>query len=183
MYRRTGSGEVTADILCYSISLDTIEKVSSLSTTNFGGLALQSSDGKSIYYFGGRSSSTVHKFIIETNVKLVLPTALPYSAFVGSGVSINGTHFIFSGDSRDILEFSEEWQALKIIGDLPFDYGSDPLLSTAAVPSHHDGVWLFAGNRQQSSVPVLLFNVTSKVVYNQVANITTDFVPSPSFRE
>jgi hypothetical protein len=163
---------LTADIQRYSISLDKIEKVSSLITPTRGGLALQSNDGKSIYHFGGLSSRTVHNFNIETNVTLALPTALPYSLFASSGVSVGGTHFIFNAAAREVWEYSEELQTVKIIGDLPFQYGWFPVMSTAAIRTADGGVWLFAGNDPKAPAPVILFNVTTKDVNNQVANTT-----------
>jgi hypothetical protein len=170
--RHTGASS-TADVLRYSISLEKIEKVSSLSTPSNGGLALQSNDGKSIYYFGGGSSPTlVHNFNRETNVTVRLPTTLPSSVYVSSGVSINGIHFIFSGRASNVLEFREDSEAVKIIGDLPF---RDTLLvfSTAAIPNGQDGVWLFAGNNLRPTNPILLFNVTTKNVDSRVANTTS----------
>jgi hypothetical protein len=169
---RYDSGRETADILCYSISVDKIEKVSSLSTPNYGGLALQSYDGESIYYFGGSSPALVHNFNRETNVTVRLPTTLPSPVYVSSSVSINGSHFIFSGQARTILEFSEESEAVKIIGDLPFQENL-PVLSTAAIPNGQDCVWLFAGNSPRATNPILLFNVTTKDVGSQVANTTS----------
>jgi hypothetical protein len=171
---RYDSGGGTADILCYSTSVDKIEKVSSLSASNYGGLALQSNDGKSIYYFGGSSSSTsVHNFNRETNLTLRLPTTLPSSVYASSGVSINGSHFIFSGRTRSVLEFSEEFEVGKIIGDLPFQVGTSTVASTTAIPNGQDSVWLFAGSSQRATNPILLFNVTTKDVDVQVANTTT----------
>jgi hypothetical protein len=146
--------------------------VSSLSEPNSGGLALQSNDGKSIYHFGGKSSRTIHKFDIETNLTVLLPTVLPSSVYVSSGVSNNRTHFIFSGQAGNVLEFSEQFQTVKVIADLPFDIDF-PVLSTAAIPTGNDGVWLFAGQMYRVTNPVLLFNLTNKVVYNQVANTSS----------
>jgi hypothetical protein len=164
----------TADILCYSISVDKIEKVSSFSTPNYGGLALQSNDGKSVYYFGGSSSSStsVHNFNRETNVTVRLPTTLPSPVYLSSGVSINGSHFIFSGQERNVLEFREDSEAVKIIADLPFR-DNLTVFSTAAIPNGQGGVWLFAGNSPRATNPILLFSVTTKDVDSQVANTTS----------
>jgi hypothetical protein len=171
---RSDSGEGTANILCYSISVDKIEKVSSLSTPNYGGIALQSNDRKSIYYYGGINSLTlVHNFNKETNITVRLPTTLPSSVYVSSGVSINGSHLIFSGQGRSVLEFSEESEAVKIIGDLPFQVGTSTVYSTTAIPNGQDGVWLFAGNSPRATNPILLFNVTTKDVDSQVTNTTS----------
>jgi hypothetical protein len=174
---RYDSGRETADILCYSISVDKIEKVSSLSTPNYGGLALQSNDGESIYYFGGSPPlprpMSVDNFNRETNVTVRLPTTLPSKVYVSSGVSINGSHILFSGEPRNVLEFSEESEAVKIIGELPFQDDNLTVLSTAAIPNGQDSVWLFAGNSQRATNPILLFNVTTKDVDVQVANTTT----------
>jgi hypothetical protein len=163
----------TADILCYSISLDRIEKVSSLSTPNYAGVALQSNDGKSIYYFGGFLSSSVHNFNRETNVTVRLPTTLPAPVYLSGGVSINGTHLIFSSRQRNVLEFSEEFEAVKVIADLPFQVGTSTVFSTTAIPNDKECVWLFAGNNPRATNPILLFNVTTKVVDVQAANTTS----------
>jgi hypothetical protein len=166
-----GAGS-TADILCYSISLDKIEKLS-FSVSNYGGLALQSNDGKSIYYIGGNNSPVwVHNFNRETNVTVRLPATLPSPVYLSGGVSINGSHFIFSGQTRTVLEFSEKSEAVKIIGELPFQ-DNLPVLSTAAIRNGQDSVWLFAGNEFSAANPVLLFNVTTNGVDVQVANTTT----------
>jgi hypothetical protein len=175
MDRHTGT-RVTADILCYSISLDKIEKVSSLSTLTWGGLALQSNDGKSIYHFGGTtitSSTSVHNFNRETNVTVLLPTALPSPVYFSSGVSLKGSHFIFSGQERNALQFSEELETATIISDLPFQVGTSTFLSTTAISNGQDGVWLFAGNSPRATNPILLFNVTTYDVDVQIANTTT----------
>jgi hypothetical protein len=161
----------TAGILCYYISLDKIEKVSSLSAYDYGGLALQSNDGKSIYYFGG-TTFTIHNFNRETNVTVRLPTNLLSPVYLSGGVSINGSHFIFSGQARTVVEFSEESEAVKIIGDLPFQ-DNLPVLSTAAIPNGQDSVWLFAGNKLRATNPILLFNVTTKNVDSPVANTSS----------
>jgi hypothetical protein len=102
-----------------------------------------------------------------------LPTTLPSSVDVSSGVSIDGSHFIFSGDPSNVLEFSEDSEAVKIIGDLPFQDDNLPVLSTAAIPNGQDSVWLFAGNSPRATNPILLFNVTTKDVDSQVANTTS----------
>jgi N-acetylneuraminic acid mutarotase len=173
MNRSTGAGH-TADVLRYSISLDKIEKVSTLSTPNSAGLALQSNNRKSIYYFGGIDSPTsVHNFNRETNVTVRLPTTFPTAVYASSGVSINGSHYIFSGRLRNVLVFSEESEAVKIVGDLPFQDDNLTVLSTAAILNGQDSVWLFAGNSPKATNPVLLFNVTTKDVDVQVANTTT----------
>jgi hypothetical protein len=114
----------------------------------------------------------VHNFNKETNVTVRLPTTLPSPIYASSGVSINGSHVIFSGQARTILEFSEESEAVKIIGDLPFQDNLS-VLSTAAIPNGQDSVWLFAGNSPRSTNPILLFNVTTKNVDSQVANTTS----------
>jgi hypothetical protein len=173
--RWSNGSSSTADVLRYSISVDKIEKVSSLSTPNYGGLALQSNDGKTIYYFGGSSSSStsVHNFNRKTNVTVRLPTTLPSSVYASSGVSINGSHIIFSGQGRNVLEFSEESEAVKIIGDLPFQVGTPNVYSTTAIPNGQDCVWLFAGNSPRATHPILLFNVTTKDVESQVTNTTS----------
>jgi N-acetylneuraminic acid mutarotase len=166
---------LTTDILRYSISLDSIDKVSSLSIANRGGLALKASDGKSIYYFGGYPSSTrvVHKFNSETNVTVRLPTALPSHVEFAVGVSNNETTFIFNGRQRNILEFNHESETAKIIGDLPFQTGTSTVFSTTAIRNGQEGVWLFAGNPQKATNPVLFFNTANKVLYIPTVNSTS----------
>jgi hypothetical protein len=103
-----GTGQ-KEDILRYSNTLDKIDKVSLLSTPNQGVLALQTSDGQSIYYFGGDSNNTlVHKFNSETHVSVRLPTAIPSQVETASAVPINGTIFIFNRHQRNILEFNQK---------------------------------------------------------------------------
>jgi hypothetical protein len=172
--RNTDGTGPTADILRYSISLDTIDKVSSLSTATAGGLALQASDGKSIYYFGGLpDNSLVRKFNSETNVTVRLPTALPSPVIMAGGVCINGTIFIFNGRQRNVLEFNQESETAKIIGDLPFRTGTSTVYTTTAISNGQDGVWLFAGYSPKATNPVLLFNTANKVVYIPTANSTS----------
>jgi hypothetical protein len=170
---RANETGATVDILRYSISLDKVDKVSSLSTPISEGLAIQASDGKSIYYFGGiRNSKLVYKFNSETNVTVPLPTELPSSVFRAGGVSINGTIIIFNGGERNVLEFNQQSESAKIIADLPFLNGTSTVASTIAIPNSQDGVWLFAGNYPNTTNPVLLFNTTNKVVYIPTVNST-----------
>jgi predicted SPOUT superfamily RNA methylase MTH1 len=71
-----------------------------------GGLALQSKDGKSIYYIGGIPyAKLVHKFTSGTNVTVRLPTVLPSPVFNAGGVLINGKMFIFNGTGRCVMGF------------------------------------------------------------------------------
>jgi hypothetical protein len=157
----------TTDILRYSVSLDTLEKVSSLSGPTSGGLALQGKDGKTIYYFGGNSfTTTVHKFDSLTNVTVKLATRLPSPVLFAGGVSMNnGTMFIFDGRSGKTMEFLEETETARIIGDLNFYSGSSNVLSTTAIPNGKDGVWLFAGNGVKPTYPILRFNTSSPNFY------------------
>jgi hypothetical protein len=114
-YNVTGA---TADVLRYSISLDKIEKVSSLSAAYYGGLALLAHDRKSIYYFSG---TVVHKFYIVTNITVRLPTALPSQVMRAGGfTTARETFFIFNGQETNIMEFSEESESARIIGELSF---------------------------------------------------------------
>jgi hypothetical protein len=164
----------TADILRYSISRDKVDKVSSLGTANQGGLALPASDGKSIYYFGGYYNSTlVHKFNSETNVTVLLPSALPSPVYLAGGVSNNGTIFIFNGRQRCVLEFNQESETANIIGDLPFQTGNSTAYTTIAIADGKDGVWLFAGNNPKATNPILLFNTANKVVTIPTVNSTS----------
>jgi hypothetical protein len=146
----------TPDILRYSISMDKIELLSSLSTATYGGLTIQSSNGEFIYYFGGWYSDTVvHKFNTNTIVTVRLPTALPSRGFYATGVADNGTIFILNGPQGNILEFSESSGTAKIIGDLPFKDGASNVYSTTAIPNGQNSVWLFAGDNPKVTNPVL----------------------------
>jgi hypothetical protein len=141
---------------------------------DYGGLALQASDGKSIYYFGGFSSRTrVHKFNSETNVTVQLPSALPSPVVFASGVSSNETIFIFNAAHDNVLEFNQESETAKIIGDLPFQTGDSIVFSSTAIPNGQDGVWLFAGYTTKATNPVVLFNTANKVVYIPTVNSTS----------
>jgi hypothetical protein len=104
---------------------------------------------------------------------VLLPTALPTSVFVSSGVSDNESHFIFSGRTRKALQFSEELKTATIIGDLPFQVGNSTVYSTTAISNGQDGVWLFAGNRPRATNPILLFNLITNDMDVQIANTTT----------
>jgi hypothetical protein len=127
-----------------------------------GGVALLSKDGKSIYYFGGDPSSTrVYKFSLETYRHVQL-ASLPQNFQYGSGVSRNGTIFLFDGRNRNVLEFSEDTESAKFIGDLLFQ--SATVLATSAIPDGKDGVWILAGNDPKPINPILFFNTTSKLV-------------------
>jgi hypothetical protein len=160
----------TSDILRYSVSLDKIEKVSSLQEAHYGGLALKAKDGTTIYYFGGsHSRRSVQKFDPLTNFTVTLPTQLPSDLYYAGGVSI----LPFNGRERNIMEFSEETGSARIIGDLPFQNGTSPVTSTTAVPDGKDGVWLFAGNDRKPTNPILLFNTTTKDIQSSLANATS----------
>jgi hypothetical protein len=141
--------------------------VSSLSIASNEGLALPANDGKSIFYFQG---TVVHKFDYTSNVTVQLPTVLPSPVQFASGVSINGTIFIFNGKQRNVLEFNETSATAKVIGVLPFLPGTSPVYSTAALPNGDDSVWLFAGNEPKATNPVLLFATAKKLVHIPTAN-------------
>jgi hypothetical protein len=129
------SGTRTGDILQYSVSLDKVEKVSSLCQATSTGIALKAKDSTTIYYFGGSLSLTsVHKFDSLTNSTVRLPTDLPSSVRYSGGISRTGTIFVFNGLHRKIMEFSEETETAKIIGDLPFQNDTSAVYSTTAIP-------------------------------------------------
>jgi hypothetical protein len=143
--------------------MDRIQKVSSLSTDSQGGLALQSNDGKSIYYFGGMPyAKLVHKFNTETNVTVRLPTELPSPVVNAGGALVNGKMFIFNGKGRCVMEFDLESETAKIISGLHFRMGNKPVDSTTAIPIGQDGVWAIAGNFPPAEAPIVLFNATTK---------------------
>jgi hypothetical protein len=138
---------------------------------SMGGVALLSKDGKSIYYFGGDSSSTrAYKFSLETyrNVQLA---SLPQNFHYGAGVSMNGTIFLFDGRKGNVLEFSEDTESAKVIADLPFQ--SSTVHATSAIYDGKDGVWILAGNDPKPINPILFFNTTSKVVSIPSGNTST----------
>jgi hypothetical protein len=181
----TGSRSTT-EVLRYTISIDRIAQVSSLSNATGGGVALSAKDGKSIYYIGGlHTDKAIHKFDPETNVTVRLPAVLPSSVFngaVATAVSINGTatatSFIYSGYYRSIMEFDMDTETAKIIGELPFREGA--VYSTSAIHDGSDKVWVLAGDFAKPSYPVLEFNMTSKVA--AVPAIDTTCIPTLSMK-
>jgi hypothetical protein len=88
-------------------------------------------------------------------------------------VSFNGTIIIFNGRERNVLEFKQDSEILTIIGNLPFKTATSIVLSTTAIPKGQDVVWLFAGNEQRVTNPILIFNTTNKVVYIPSVNSTS----------
>jgi hypothetical protein len=110
---------------------------------------------------------------METNITVPLPTALPTNVLKAGGFSINGTHFIFCGPERTIIQFNEKTEAADIIGDLPFQNGTSNVLSTAAIPNGQGGVWLFGGSHPKATNPILLFNTASKSVFIPTRNTTS----------
>jgi hypothetical protein len=167
------------DIHRYSISQDKIDLVSSLPVGSDGGLPLRSKDGKSIYYFGGDPKSTlVHKFNIDTSLTVQLGAPLPQKVYFASGISLNGAMFLFDGRNRNVLEFSEDFEAAKVVGDLPFQPQSLIVATASAIPDGEDGVWLLAGNNPKPMNPILFFNTTSKVVSIPSGNTTTTDLPT-----
>jgi hypothetical protein len=169
---------VTGDILRYSVSLDIVEKVSSLNKAKFGGIALQASDRKTIYYFGGDPDQTdVHKFDSSTNVTVRLSEALPSSVRDAGGISIDGEMFLFDGLRGKILQFSEESETARVIGELPFcNSSSSKVSSTTVIGNGSGGVWLFAGNSIKPDNPILLFNTTTKDV--SILSTNTSSIPT-----
>jgi hypothetical protein len=163
------------DILRYSVSLDKLEKVSSLSSATSGGLALPGKDGKTIYFFEG-SSVVVHKFDSITNVTEILSTTLPYSLRYAGGVSINGTMLLFDPLGRNVLEFSEETETARVIGELSFYNSTSSVSSATALPDNNDGIWLFAGSSLKPTYPILQFNTTTRAV--QIPNADTTSLPT-----
>jgi hypothetical protein len=172
-FRYTG-GARTGDILRYSVSLDKVEKVSSLQNATYGGLALQAKDGTKMYYFGGYyGGGNVQKFDTLTNSTVQLPTTLPTNVFLSGGISMSGTIFLFDGRQRKVMEFGEETLTARIIGDLPFQNSTSVVESTTAISDGKDGVWLFAGDDPKPTNPILLFNTTTEDVYSSSANTSS----------
>jgi hypothetical protein len=151
--------------------------VSSLSQAGSGGLALPGKDGKTIYFFGGYPNSVaVHKFDSNTNATVRLSTALPSSLRYAGGVSMNGTMLLFDGHEKHIFEFIEETETATVIAELSFYNGTSTVLSVTALPDNNGGIWLFAGNFEKPTYPILQFNTTSRAV--QIPNADTTSLPT-----
>jgi hypothetical protein len=136
-----------------------------------------SSDGKSIYYFGGSNTETfVDQFDPLTNLTIRLPKELPSRLSHASGISSNGIAFIFNGVWTHVMEFTEDTESARVGADLPFeDYEVDHTVSSiVAIPAESkDEVWLFAASTNQLKNPVLLFNVKSRTVSIPSVNMTS----------
>jgi hypothetical protein len=94
---------------------------------------------------------------------VLLPTALPANVLYADGVSMNGTHFIFCGRERTILQFNEKTETADITGDLPFE-NSFNVISSTIIPNGQQGVWLFGASYPRATNPILEYNTTSKTV-------------------
>jgi hypothetical protein len=127
-------------------------------------------DGTTVYHF---MDSVVYKFDPLTNSTVKLPTNLPSVLYLSGGVSISGTIYLFDGRQRKVMEFSEETGTARILGDLHFQNDTSAVQSTTAISDGKDGVWLFAGNGQKPTNPILLFNTTTKAVYSSSADTTS----------
>jgi hypothetical protein len=89
-------------------------------------------------------------------------------------VSRNGTICIFNGNNRNKLEFNEETESAKVIGDLPFLEGNSAVYTTTDIAnSDNNSVWLFAGEFSRVTNPILLFNLTDKAVYIPSGDFTS----------
>jgi hypothetical protein len=171
---RISGDSYTSDILRYTVSIDKVDKVSSLSSATYGRLALLGKDAKTIFHFGGiADGKAVHKFETLTDTIVRLPKELPVPVMYISGASINGTVSIFDGRSRQIIEFIEESGSSGIIGHLPFQTDASVVASTTAIPDGKDGVWLFAGNDAKPTNPILQYNTTTKDVNISLPNTTS----------
>jgi hypothetical protein len=141
-----------------------------------------SSDGKSIYYFGGSKTETfVDQFDPVTNLTIRLPKELPLRVSHAGGVSSNGIAFIFNfnGAWAHVMEFTEDTESARVGADLPFeDYEVDHTVSSiVAIPAEgKDEVWLFAASTNQLKNPVLLFNVKSRTV--SIPSVNTTSLPT-----
>jgi N-acetylneuraminic acid mutarotase len=170
---------ITRDILRYSISDDQIRKVSSMMTDSGEGLAVQGSDNKYIYYFGGTSAYTlIQRFDTETTETRQLSAELPSPIMYASGLSNKaGTIFIYNGYTRDIIQFEEASETANVIADLPFQSDPHAVFSAAAIPNGKENVsiWLFAGNNPKVTNPILLFNTVTKTVSIPTGNKTSQF--------
>jgi hypothetical protein len=111
------------------------------------------------------------------------PTALPSDVYFSGGISINGTIFLFDGKQRKVMEFSEETERARIIGDLPFQNSTSAVVSTTAILGGNEGVWLFAGNYVKPTNPILMFNTSTKDVHISPANSSSfpTFYFAPAF--
>jgi hypothetical protein len=171
---------ITRDILRYSISNDEIVKVSSMMTDSGGGLAVQGSDSKYIYYFGGTSADfLVQRFNTETSETRLLSAELPSPILHASGLSNkDGSILIYNGRyTRDIIQFEEASETATVIGDLPFQNDESLIFSAAAILSgkENGSVWIFAGNNPKPTNPILLFNTATKTVSIPTGNATSQF--------
>jgi hypothetical protein len=94
-----------------------------------------------MYHFGGiEIYRSVHKFDTLTNSTVRLPNDLPSDVFYSGGVSMSGTIYLFDGRRRKVMEFSEETETARIIGDLPFQNDSSSVYCTTAIPDGKDAV-------------------------------------------
>jgi hypothetical protein len=170
--RFTGDYSVS-DILQYNISSDTIEKVSALSDSSKGGVALKGKDSKTIYYFGGgRTRKVIHKFSPETKVTKQLITILPSDFDYGAGVTINSSCFLFNAPQRNILEFDLDHETVKIIGELSFG-ARNQIASTASITDGTSNkVWLFPGHSEELDNHVMIFNPETKLVSKPLQNVS-----------
>jgi N-acetylneuraminic acid mutarotase len=170
---------ITRDILRYSISDDQIVKVSSMMTDSGGGLAVQGSDKKYIYYFGGFSAYTlIQRFNTETSETSLLSAELPSRVVYASGLSNkDGTIFIYNGYTSNIIQFDETSETAKVIADLPFQSDTQAVFSATAIPNgkENGSVWLFAGNNPKPTNPILLFNMVTPTVSIPTGNATFQF--------
>jgi hypothetical protein len=165
--RNLENSSYTTAIFRYSISTDSLQLIESLGKNIGGGVAFRSDDGSSIYYVGGwEQPKLIHEFsTITNNTTIQLSSSLlPSPVEEATAVTINKTAFIFNGRYRNILEFDMESDTARIIAELPFWYGKNTVLSTAAIFDGRDSVWLFAGEFQKPHHPILRFNTTSKLV-------------------
>jgi hypothetical protein len=114
--------------------------VSSLSSKNYGAVALQAKDGRTIYFSGLLSNKpAVDQFDSVTNVTVRLSTVLPSTFLIAGGASINGTILLFDGYNENVLEFSEETELVRIVADLSFNNAA-PVSSVTALPDNKDGI-------------------------------------------
>jgi hypothetical protein len=89
-----------------------------------------------------------------------------------------GTLFIHNGKyTRNIIEFEEASETVKVIADLPFQSDPSAVFATAAIPNgQEDGcVWVFAGNDPKPTNPILMFNMVTKTVSIPAGNSTSQF--------
>jgi hypothetical protein len=172
--------ERTSNILRYTISSDRIDKVSSLQTATYGGIAMQSKDNKSIYYIGGWfTQNFIQRFDIETNLTVQMEERLPTPGYGADSVSLNdGRTLIFDCRNLSILEFDMESETAKVVADIPFNDPTSYVSSCATIYDKEENVvWIFLTDYKKLKSPVLKFDTKNKVVMEPEEGLISGLPP------